>query len=120
MNIELLKSSGPRASGPSGPRASGPSGPRASTHLSELDETAVAEFHSDDALVAHLSRQFREQLLASPLADLRQITVDAMGPRIVLSGCVESYYHKQLVLESVRFAFDLVEIIDDLRVASMV
>lgn len=116
MNIELLKQSGPRASGP---RASGPSGPRTPTPLSELDETAVAEFHFDDALVAHVSRQFREQLQASPLADLRQITVDAMGPRIVLSGCLESYYHKQLVLESVRFAFDMVEIIDDLRVVSL-
>jgi len=75
-------------------------------------------FHTD-ALVTQLSQQFRDQFQASPLADLRQITVDAMGPRIVLSGCVDSFYHKQLALESVRFAFDLVEIIDDLRVVSV-
>lgn len=111
MNIELLKKHGPSTAVESGPRTA--------AELSELDEAMAVEFHAEDALVAHLSRQFREQLSASPLADLRQISVDALGPRIVLSGCVESYYHKQLVLESVRFAFDLVEIIDDLRVAPL-
>jgi len=102
MNVELLKQSGTRTS----------------IDLPDYDDANATEFDSD-GMVAHLSQQFREHFQASPLADLRQITVDALGPRIVLSGCVESYYHKQLVLEAVRYAFDLVEVIDDLRVASL-
>ena len=102
MNIELLKQSGTRTS----------------VELTDFEEVGSVAFHTD-ALVTQLSQQFRDQFQASPLADLRQITVDAMGPRSVLSGCVDSFYHKQLALESVRFAFDLVEIIDDLRVVSV-
>lgn len=101
MNIELLKQSGTRTS----------------IDLPDYDDGNATEFDSA-GMVAHLSQQFREHFQASPLADLRQITVDALGPRIVLSGCVESFYHRQLVLEAVRYAFDLVEVIDDLRVVS--
>lgn len=102
MNVELLKQSGNRTS----------------VELSAFDDVGSTGF-SSDALVIQLGQQFRDHFEASPLVDLRQISVDAVGPRIVLSGCVESFYHKQLALESVRFAFDLVEIIDDLRVVSV-
>ncbi|MDP1564347.1 MAG: hypothetical protein Q8M16_23455 [Pirellulaceae bacterium] len=72
-----------------------------------------------ERLVDHIAREFREILAVAAYSDMRQITVDALGPRIVLNGILDSYYHKQLVLESIRYAFELVEVIDDLRVTSI-
>jgi hypothetical protein len=72
-----------------------------------------------ERLVDHVAREIRDVLAASYCPDIRQITVDALGPRIVLNGILDSYYHKQLAIESIRQAFELVEVIDDLRVTSM-
>jgi hypothetical protein len=52
----------------------------------------------------------------SPYSDVRQVVVEAFGPRLVISGRLESYYHKQLVQEALRFAYELLEVIDDLQV----
>jgi|JI7StandDraft_1071085.scaffolds.fasta_scaffold469814_2 hypothetical protein len=82
-------------------------------------ETTEHHAFATERLVDHVAREFREILSAAPYLDMRQVTVDALGPRIVLNGILESYYHKQLVLESIRYAIDLVEVLDDLRVTSI-
>ncbi len=90
---------------------------------SPFSNTSVetSDFHAveTERLVDHVAREIRDNLRSAPYADIRQITVDALGPRIVLNGILDSYYHKQLVLESIRYAFELVEVIDDMRVTSI-
>jgi osmotically-inducible protein OsmY len=72
-----------------------------------------------ERLVNHVAREIRDALASSCYTDIRQITVDALGPRIVLNGILDSYYHKQLAIESIRQAFEMVEVIDDLRVTAI-
>lgn len=82
-------------------------------------EVSQSRAFEAERFVDHIAREFREILAVAPYSDMRQITVDALGPRIVLNGILDSYYHKQLVLESIRYAFELVEVIDDMRVTSI-
>ncbi|MBL8891146.1 MAG: hypothetical protein JNL67_14280 [Planctomycetaceae bacterium] len=86
--------------------------------ISALEQSEQQTFETE-RLVDQIAREFRELLAAAPYTDMRQVTVDALGPRIVLNGILDSYYHKQLVIETIRYAFELVEIIDDLRVTSI-
>jgi hypothetical protein len=44
----------------------------------------------------------RIALSHSPIHALRQLRVDQSETELHISGCVESYYHKQLAQESVR------------------
>lgn len=86
--------------------------------ISSVEQTELQAFETE-RLVDQVAREFRELFSAAHYPDVRQITVDALGPRIVLNGIMDSYYHKQLVIETIRYAFELVEIIDDLRVTSI-
>jgi hypothetical protein len=41
-------------------------------------------------------------LAASPVVDLRELTVRRDGPSLLISGRVHCFYHKQLAQETVR------------------
>ena len=49
-----------------------------------------------------LKANIEAALLASPIHGLREIEVDQMDDSILISGTVESFYHKQLAQELVR------------------
>ncbi len=88
---------------------------------SQMGRSTRSDVLSDQTMAEHemaerLGGQIRSVLMASPFIDIQQIEVDVLGPRLVLSGRLESYYHKQLVQQAIRFAYPLTEIIDDLRV----
>jgi hypothetical protein len=57
-------------------------------------------------VVAHA----KEVLNRSTLADIRSLDVESDGERLVLTGIVGSYFHKQLAQELVRNAIDDLEI----------
>lgn len=86
--------------------------------ISSVEQSEQQAFETE-RLVDQIAREFREIFSMAPYPDMRQITVDALGPRVVLNGIMDSYYHKQLAIESIRYACELVEIIDDLRVTSI-
>ena len=44
----------------------------------------------------------RQALTDSPIYDLRDIMIEEYGQNIVLSGHVESFYHKQMAQELIR------------------
>lgn len=52
-------------------------------------------------------QRVKAALDASPLVDLRELTVSADASCLLISGRVNSFYHKQLAQETVRpFALD--------------
>lgn len=52
----------------------------------------------------------RAALLASPVVALRDLDVAAVGERLILSGKVNCFYHKQLAQEVVRSVLDGVRV----------
>jgi hypothetical protein len=46
--------------------------------------------------------QAQSALSNSPIHALRELHVQRDGDRLILSGCVDSFYHKQLAQEVVR------------------
>ena len=64
-----------------------------------------------------LCREAQSALNASPLYDLRELTVEeAADRRLVLRGMVSSFYHKQLAQEMVRAVSDGMPVINSLDV----
>lgn len=55
-------------------------------------------------------------LAESPFHELRQLRVDQQHGALALSGCVSSFYHKQLAQEVVRSVCRDVELVNDVRV----
>jgi len=55
-------------------------------------------------------------LLASPIFHLRQVTVEQADNGLLLSGCVDTYYHKQLAQEVVRAVCDGLQVINSIDV----
>lgn len=56
-------------------------------------------------------------LTTSPIQALRDVQVERNGGSLVLSGCVSSFYHKQLAQEIVRGVCQDVELINSIDVA---
>jgi len=69
-----------------------------------------------DEVAQQVAARAQGILECSPYSDVRQVVVEAFGPRVLVSGRLESFYHKQLVQESLRFVYELLEVIDDLQV----
>ncbi len=55
-------------------------------------------------------------LAASPVFALRELDVDMVGERLLLSGQVNCFYHKQLAQEVVRNAVEGVRVINAISV----
>lgn len=55
-------------------------------------------------------------LNSSPIYLLRQLTVEETGDALLLSGRVDSFYHKQLAQEVVRSVCDDIRVINSVAV----
>ncbi len=60
--------------------------------------------------------RIRDALDQSPLYDVRLVHVEAMGDRIILSGKVSCFYHKQMAQKLIHFAYQAENLVDDIRV----
>ncbi len=58
----------------------------------------------------------RQALSDSPIYDLRNISVEEMGDELMLSGRVESFYHKQMAQELVRHLINGVRVVNTISV----
>ena len=58
----------------------------------------------------------RTALSASPVSALRELDVDMAGERLIISGRVNCFYHKQLAQEVVRSAVEGVRVINVIAV----
>jgi hypothetical protein len=58
----------------------------------------------------------RAALAASPVFALRELDVDMAGERLIISGSVNCFYHKQLAQEVVRNAVGGVRVINAVSV----
>jgi osmotically-inducible protein OsmY len=55
-----------------------------------------------ETLSAEIKAQAQRALASSPVFDLRALQVDVVDGSLLLSGRVETFYHKQLAQEAVR------------------
>ncbi len=53
-------------------------------------------------LECEVQRRAQFALRSSPIHALREIQVEREGERLILSGTVETFYHKQLAQEALR------------------
>ena len=67
-------------------------------------------------LLTDVELRAREVLSRSSIYVLREIEVELDGGAIRLTGCVDSFYHKQLAQELVKNVLDGVEVVNALRV----
>jgi osmotically-inducible protein OsmY len=61
-------------------------------------------------------RRAQEALASSDIYVLREILVEPVGRSLVLSGCVDSFYHKQLAQEVVRAVVGRCDVINVIEV----
>jgi hypothetical protein len=57
-------------------------------------------------------------LTNSPFYELRELQVEPQGDALQISGCVSSFYHKQLAQEVVRSVCKGIEVVNAIRVES--
>jgi hypothetical protein len=55
-------------------------------------------------------------LTNSPFYELRELRVEQRSGALVISGCVSSFYHKQLAQEVVRSVCAGIEVVNSIRV----
>lgn len=67
-------------------------------------------------LFTDAAQRARQALSRSTIFVLRKIEVECDADAVVLRGCVDSFYHKQLAQELVKVAVDGVEVINLLEV----
>jgi osmotically-inducible protein OsmY len=67
-------------------------------------------------LSAEIKAQAQRALASSPVFDLRTLQVDVVDGSLLLSGRVETFYHKQLAQEAVRHVADGVQLVNDVAV----
>lgn len=56
-------------------------------------------------MIQTLERPFtvaKNRLSESPITELRELVIEEDGECLLISGCVRSFYHKQLAQETVR------------------
>ncbi len=59
-----------------------------------------------------LTQKAREALRESPVAALRNLDVEAAAGRVIISGIVNCFYHKQLAQEVVRSVLGGIRVIN--------
>ena len=63
-----------------------------------------------DSLTKDVGCRAQTALSASPIFVLRELHVEQIGDSLLLSGCVDTFYHKQLAQEVVRAVADGVNV----------
>jgi hypothetical protein len=61
-------------------------------------------------------RRAQTALASSPIYVLREVLVERVDRSLVLSGCVDSFYHKQVAQEVVRAAVGRCDVINIIEV----
>lgn len=61
-------------------------------------------------------RRAKSALMTSPIFVLREVQVEQVDESLLLSGCVDSFYHKQLAQEVVRAVSDGMQVINSIDV----
>jgi hypothetical protein len=69
-------------------------------------------------LSADIHSRAQAALRNSPFYELRELRVDQRHEALVISGCVSSYYHKQLAQEVIRSVCRDTKVINKIRVES--
>jgi hypothetical protein len=69
-----------------------------------------------ESLSADVKAQAQRALASSPVFDLRTLQVEVVDDSLLLSGRVETFYHKQLAQEAVRHVADGVRLVNDVAV----
>jgi hypothetical protein len=69
-----------------------------------------------DTLSPEVRFQAQRALSSSPIFDLRGLQVDYLDGSLLLTGRVETFYHKQLAQEVVRNVADGVRVVNDVAV----
>lgn len=60
--------------------------------------------------VSHVQPRAQSALATSPIYELRDLSVQQFNGRLLISGTVSSFYHKQLAQEVVRTVCESIEI----------
>jgi hypothetical protein len=90
------------------------------SNLTTLQERGRSRFHETDVLQrtpsAHADseapQRAKSALAASPIYLLRQLQVEHVDDCLLLSGRVDTYYHKQLAQEVVRAVSDGMQVVN--------
>ena len=72
--------------------------------------------HEPESWALEAQRRAQSALLASPIFVLRELQVEHVDESLMLSGRVDSFYHKQLAQEMVRAVSDGMPVINSLDV----
>ena len=71
-----------------------------------------------EELLLETSHRIQCSLQHAPIADVRRIQIHREGDRMVLTGELSCFYHKQIALQLVGIAFTVIPIEDRIRVRS--
>ena len=69
-----------------------------------------------ESVRAEVTAQAQRALANSPIYDLRDLHVELIDGSLLLSGRVETFYHKQLAQEAVRHVTDGVRLVNGVNV----
>jgi hypothetical protein len=69
-----------------------------------------------ETLATATHERAQRALLNSPIHALRELRVEQVDDALVLSGCVQTFYHKQLAQELVRTVADECELVNSVDV----
>jgi len=67
-------------------------------------------------LTKDVTTRAQSALASSPIYVLRDLRVEQVGESLLVSGCVDTFYHKQLAQEVVRAVADGFEVINSVLV----
>jgi hypothetical protein len=69
-----------------------------------------------DIVAREVQPRAQKALSASPIFALRELRVDQKDNRLLISGLVSSFYHKQLAQEVVRAVAEGIEVVNSVNV----
>jgi len=69
-----------------------------------------------DSPVSEVCQRAQVALASSPIYALRYLRVDRAGDTILISGCVQSFYQKQLAQELVRAVAEGIPVVNTVDV----
>ena len=72
--------------------------------------------HEPESWALEAQRRAQSALLASPIFVLRDVHVEHVDESLLLSGRVDSFYHKQLAQEMVRAVSDGMPLVNSIDV----
>jgi len=70
----------------------------------------------DTIVAVDVQSRAQAALTNSPFYELRELQVEHRDGALLISGCVSSFYHKQLAQEVVRSVCSGIEVINSIRV----